>query len=251
MASNPAMNAYLATAIQAAQPDDNSLRTGQVMSLDGTTLGVLINGAIAPCGYLSTWSPQVGQTVVLMRQGADWLALGPLGGPASPVGTPVAPASGSLITGEAYFTGGTTATATVENIMTGWTKGGTFSFEPGMLYRWNFSFGYYDNGGATAHLCDMRLRKGFTTAGQQLAQWRRATAPGHAGLVQMGFHQGYIKNVTSSTKTTAIGASIQRATGASSVAYYGDATFHMTLAMEQLGTVDRFSTLASIAVGIT
>lgn len=85
---SPTMNAYLAAAITANQPDDNSVRTGQVVSTDGTTLGVLINGAVVPCGYLSNWVPAVGQSVALIRQGADWLALGPMSGPASPEGTP-------------------------------------------------------------------------------------------------------------------------------------------------------------------
>lgn len=250
--TDPRMNAYLATAIQAAQPDDNSIRTGVVQSLDGTTLGVLINGAVAPCGYLSNWTPEVGQTVALLRQGADWLVLGPMGGPASPEGTPVAPSSGSLVVGEAYFTGGTTASAAggTENIMTAWTRGGTFTFESGLVYRWNFAFGFYD-APATVHLCDMRLRKGFTTAGQQLAIFRRATVPGLGANVQMGFHQGYIKNVTGQTVTAAIGASIQRIVGTGTVAYYGDAAYQMTLSMEQLGTVDRLSTLAATAVAIT
>lgn len=253
MAGNPTMNAFLASAISANQPDDNSIRTGTVSSLDGTTLGVEMNGGVVPCGYLSNWVPQVGQTVALIRQGADWLVLGPMGGPGSPAGTPVAPAAGTVLTGEAYFTGGTTATAAggAENIMTAWTKGGTFTFESGMLYRWAFAFGYYDTSGAAAHMCEMRLRKGFSTAGQQLAQFRRNTTAGFANIVQMGYHEGYIKNIKGSTVTTAIGASIQRATGAGSVAYYGDGNYHMTLSMEQLGTVDRYSTLATIAVGIT
>lgn len=82
MASNPRMNAYLAGVIEQTMPEDNSIRTGQVSSVDGLTVGVLINGGIVTCGYLSTWTPRVGQTVALLRQGADWLVLGPTAGPA-------------------------------------------------------------------------------------------------------------------------------------------------------------------------
>lgn len=77
------MNQYLAMAIAANSPDDNSVRTGRVVSLDGTTLSVEINGSVAPCGYLATWTPEVGQTVALIRQGADWLVIGPTAGPAT------------------------------------------------------------------------------------------------------------------------------------------------------------------------
>jgi ABC-type sugar transport system substrate-binding protein len=84
MASNPQMNAYLAGVIQQTMPDDNTIRTGEVVSIDGLTLGVLVNGGVIPCGFLATFTPQINQTVALLRQGADWLVLGPTAGPASP-----------------------------------------------------------------------------------------------------------------------------------------------------------------------
>lgn len=249
--NNPAMNAYLAQAIQQSQPDDNSLRTGEVFSLDGTTLGILVNGGVVPCGYLATWTPVVGQTVALLRQGADWFVLGPTAGPASPPDA-VVPSGGGGTVGEAYFSGGTTASAAAgaENIMTAWTAGGTFTFEQGSLYRWKFAFGYYDTAG-TAHLIDFRLRKGFTTAGLQLAQFRRTTTAGvGASIVQMGYHEGYIKNASGGQVVTAVGASVQRAAGTGTVALYGDATFQMTLALEHVGTTAALPTLAAIAVEI-
>lgn len=252
MAANPEMNAYLATAIAASQPDDNSVRTGTVWSIDDTKLGVLINGAVAPCGYLSTWSPVVGQTVAMMRQGADWLVLGPVGGPASPSDPDVSTGGGISVVGEAYFSGGTTASAAggLENIMTAWTGGGTFTFEDAQLYRWRLAFGFYDTSGAAAHLCDIRLRKGFTTAGLQLGQFRRVTVAGLANLVQMGYHSGYIKNATGGQVVTAVGVSIQRATGAGTVALYGDATFQMNLTLDHIGNVGAHPTLAAIAVEV-
>lgn len=244
-------NAYLASVIQQTQPEDNAIRTGTVVSIDGLTLTVSVNGGNVPCGFLSTWTPVVGQTVALLRQGADWFCLGPTAGPASPPETTVTTGSGASIVGEAYFSGGTTASAAggLENIMTTWTGGGTFTFENGVLYRYNFAFGFYDTAG-TAHMCEMRLRKGFTTGGLQLAQFRRATVPGFASIVQMGFHQGYIKNASGGQVVTAVGASIQRASGTGTVAYYGDATFHMTLSLEQVGPVTSYPVLSAIATEI-
>lgn len=102
---SPTMNAYLAAAITASQPDDNSVRTGTVFSIDGTTLGVEINGGVVPCGYLSNWVPAVGQTVAMMRQGADWLVLGPMGGPAAvQANVPVAFAATAYSAGTGFIT---------------------------------------------------------------------------------------------------------------------------------------------------
>ena len=77
-------SAYLAQVIQQTQPVDNSIRTGTVYALDGTTLRVLINGGIVEAGYLASVNPKVGQTVAVLQQGADWLVLGAMAGPASP-----------------------------------------------------------------------------------------------------------------------------------------------------------------------
>jgi hypothetical protein len=252
VANNPAMNAYLAGIIQQSMPDDNTIRTGQVVSIDGLTLTVLVNGGNVPCGFLSIWTPRVGETVALLRQGADWFCLGPTAGPASPPEVTVTTGGGGSVVGEAYFSGGTTASAAggLENIMTAWTGGGTFTFEQGNLYRWSLAFGFYDTSGAAAHLCEIRLRKGFSTAGLQLGQFRRTTAAGHASLVQTGYHSGYIKNASGGEVVTSVGVSIQRATGAGTVALYGDATFQMNLTLEHIGSTSAFPVLSAIAVEI-
>lgn len=241
-------NAYLAGAIAASQPSDNTLRIGSVVSLDGTTLKVLVNGGTIDAGWLSTFAPQVGQTVAIMRESAGWLVIGPTQGPATPPDAPVSSGGGGIV-GEAYFSGGTTALAAggLENIMTAWTSGGNFTFEQGQLYRWNLAFGFYDSAG-TAHLCDIRLRKGFSTGGLQLAQFRRVTVAGvGASIVQMGYHSGFIKNASGGQVVTPIGVSIQRGAGTSNVALYGDATFQMVLTLEQVGAVGSYPTLAAIA----
>jgi len=245
-------NAYLAGIIQQTMPEDNAIRTGTVVSLNGLTLTVLVNGGNVSCGFLSTWTPKVGETVALLRQGADWFCLGPTAGPASPPEAEVTTGGGATIVGEAYFSGGTTASAAggLENIMTAWTSGGTFTFENGLLYRWALAFGFYDTSGAQAHLCDIRLRKGFTTGGLQLGQFRRTTAPGHANLVQQAYHEGFIKNATGGQVVTSVGVSIQRATGAGTVALYGDATFQMVLTLEEIGQASAHATLAGIAVEV-
>lgn len=247
--ANPQMNAYLAGIIQQSLPEDNAVRTGQVMSLDGTTLGVLINDAVVPCGYLATWTPRVGETVALLRSGADWLALGPTQGPASPPES--ARLTGRGIVGTAYFTGGTTSTsAGAENIMTTWTDSDLFVFDPDQLYRWAFRFGIFDSNGVV-HLGDLRLRKGFTTAGLQLAQWRRTTTPGLAGIVQASDAWGFIKNVTSGRIETTIGASVQRSAGSGNLSYYGDATYRMELVLEHVGRVSDHPRITATAVAIT
>lgn len=243
------MNPYLAQVITASQPDDNSVRTGQVVSLDGTTLGVLINGGVVNCGYLATWIPTVGQTVAMMRQGADWLVLGPVGGPASQ--PDFKPATG--VVQAAYWTGGVTASSTgLENVMGSWTSGGGFTFETGMAYRWDLSFGFY-TGSTTSNLVDMRLRKGFTTAGQQLALWRRVViAPaGVAGQVQMHSAHGFIKNTIGADRSAILAVSITRTNGANDVGIYGDANYRTILTLERIGSVADNETLANAAVSIT
>lgn len=246
--TSPRANAYLASAITASQPADNALRIGQVVSLNGTTLKVLVNAGEIEAGYLSTFSPQVGQTVAIMRESAGWLVIGPVSGPATPPDAPVTAGGGGVV-GEAYFSGGTTASAAggLENIMTAWTGGGTFTFEQGQLYRWNLAFGFYDSAG-TAHLCDIRLRKGFSTGGLLVGQFRRVTVAGvGASIVQMGYHSGFIKNATGGQVVTPIGVSIQRSAGTGTVALYGDATFQMNLTLEQVGAVSSYPALAAIA----
>lgn len=254
MANNPNMNAYLAGVIQQTMPDDNTIRTGQVISIDGLTLSVLVNGGVIPCGFLSIWAPQVGETVALIRQGADWFCLGPTAGPASPPEAEATTDTGESIVGTAYFTGGTTATSGgAENIFTTWTAitpSGGFSFDPGQMYRWEFNYGFYDNAG-TAHMCDMRLRKGFSTATQQLGIWRRTTTPGFNGIVGMSNAWGYIKNDTGSTKTSVLAPSMARAGGAGSVSYYGDANYTCSLVLRHIGpTVNQPAALSAIAYGI-
>lgn len=248
--SNPTMNAYLAQAIQASQPDDNSMRTGEVFSIDGTTLGILVNGGVVPCGYLSIWTPQVGETVALIRQGADWFVLGPTAGPASPPETPTSSSTGQVV-GSAYFTGGTTASsAGAENIFTAWTATTGFSFEPAQIYRWDYAFGFYDNAG-TAHMCDMRIRKTFTTASQQLGIWRRNTTPGFNGIVGMSNAWGHIKNETSGIVSADLAPSMARASGAGSVAYYGDANYICVLTLRHLGRAADHPVLTATAYAIT
>lgn len=85
MASNPTMNAYLAGVIAAVQPADNEIRTGTVFAIEGKALVVLSNNAQIPAGYLASYVPRVGDTVALIRQGADWLCLGMVAGAAMPV----------------------------------------------------------------------------------------------------------------------------------------------------------------------
>lgn len=251
MASNPKMNAYLAGAIEQAMPDDNTIRTGQVYSIDGLTLSVLVNGGVVPCGFLSIWTPQVGETVALLRQGADWFCLGPTAGPASPPEAEITTGGGDRVVGTAYFTGGTTATSGgAENIFTAWTDSSGFTFEPGQMYRWEFKFGYYDNAG-TAHMCDMRLRKGFSTATQQLGIWRRTTTPGFNGIVGMSDAWGYIKNDTGAAIASVLAPSMARAAGGGSVSYYGDASYTTALVLRHLGrTSDQPAELSAIAYGI-
>lgn len=250
MASNPRMNAYLAGVIEQAMPEDNEVRTGTVRSLDGLTLGVEVNGGVLPCGWIAVWTPQVGQTVALMRQGADWMALGPVAGPASPPEASVVTEGADDVVGEAYFTGGTTATsAGAENIFTTWTSTTGFTFEPGQIYRWDYSFGFYDNAG-TAHMCDMRLRKTFSTASQQLGIWRRNTSAGFNGIVGQSVAWGHIKNVTATDKSADLAPSIARASGAGSVSYYGDATYHCVLTLRHVGREADHPTLTATAYAI-
>jgi hypothetical protein len=245
-------DAYLAQVIQQTQPDDNSIRTGTVVSIDGLTLTVLINGGNVPCGFLSIWTPQVGQTVALIRQGADWFCLGPTAGPASPPEATLATTSTGLIVGTAYFTGGTTASsAGAENIFTTWTATTGFTFEPAQIYRWEFNFGFYDTA-STTHVCDMRLRKTFSTASQQLGIWRRHTSAGLAGLVTQSNAWGYIKNDTSTDKTADLAPSIARAFGGGTVAFYGDSIYVTSLVLRHVGrTADMPAPLLALTYSIT
>lgn len=243
-------DAYLASVIQQTQPDDNSIRTGTVVSIDGLTLTILVNGGNVPCGFLSIWTPEVGQTVALIRQGADWFCLGPTAGPASPPEATLTSTGSGLVVGSAYFTGGTTATsAGAENIFTAWTSTTGFTFEPAQIYRWEFAFGFYDNAG-TAHMCDMRIRKTFTTASQQLGIWRRNTTAGFNGIVGMSNAWGHIKNETSTAKTADLAPSMARAAGAGSVSYYGDATYTCVLSLRHLGRATDHPTLTATAYAI-
>jgi hypothetical protein len=246
------MNAYLAGVIQESMPDDNTIRTGEVASIDGLTLTVLVNGGLVPCGFLSIWTPRVGETVALIRQGADWFCLGPTAGPASPPEEGVTTGGGESIVGTAYFTGGSTATSSgAENIFTTWTTtSGPFSFEPGQMYKWEFGFGFFDNAG-TAHMCEMRIRKSFTTASQQLGIWRRAIPAGFNGIVGMSTAWGYIKNDTGAAVTSVLAPSMARATGAGSVSYYGDATYTTSLVLRHVGpTANQPAPLSAIAYAI-
>jgi hypothetical protein len=191
----------------------------------------------------------VGQTVALLRQGGDWMVLGPLAGPASPPEQSVSTPGGGIV-GSAYFTGGTTATSTgAENIFTTWTSTTGFTFEPGQIYRWDFSFGFYDGAG-TAHMCDMRLRKTYTTASQQLGIWRRTIPAGFNGIVGQSNAWGHIKNDTGTVKSADLAPSMARATGASSVSYYGDATYHCVLTLRHLGQTVDHPTLTATAYAI-
>jgi hypothetical protein len=243
-------DAYLAQVIQQSQPDDNSIRTGTVVSIDGLTLTVLVNGGNVPCGFLSIWTPQVGETVALLRQGADWFCLGPTAGPASPPEASLSTTSSGQVVGSAYFTGGTTATSGgAENIFTAWTNTTGFTFEPAQIYRWDFAFGYYDTGG-TAHMCDMRIRKTFSTASQQLGIWRRTTTPGFNGIVGMSNAWGHIKNETGANVTADLAPSMARAAGAASVAYYGDVSYICVLTLRHLGRATDHPVLTATAYAI-
>jgi hypothetical protein len=74
------MNAYLAQVVTNALPPDNGVRTGTVEGVDGGTVRVLVNGGVVDCGYLSSYNPQVRDTVALMREKAGWLVMGAIGG---------------------------------------------------------------------------------------------------------------------------------------------------------------------------
>lgn len=253
--TSPRMNAYLAQAIQASQPSDNSVRIGTVVSLEGTTLKVEINSGTVETGWLSTFTPQVGQTVAVLRESAGWLTIGPILGAATESEEAESAAGGGVI-GAAYWTGGTVAaTGATEAAIAGWTGSDTFTFEPGQLYRWDFNYGLFDSAGTT-HLIDFRLRKGFGTGGANpvLATWRRNTIVGMGAQVQMASVHGFVKNATGAAIATAVGATIQRiftVGAAGNVAYYGDATYRMDLVFSHVGAITSNPTLAAFANAVT
>jgi len=85
--SNPAIDPYLARAMQQALPPDNAIRVGTLYANDGGSVRVQINGGVVQAGYLQSYVPQVGDTVAVVRQDAGWLVFGSLYGDAAPATT--------------------------------------------------------------------------------------------------------------------------------------------------------------------
>lgn len=82
--SNPAIDPYLARAMQQALPPDNAIRVGRLAADDGGSVRVEVNGGIVQAGYLQSYVPKVNDTVAVVRQDAGWLVLGSLYGDAAP-----------------------------------------------------------------------------------------------------------------------------------------------------------------------
>lgn len=71
----------LPDAIQNALPPDDKLRIGVVTSVHPTTVN--IEGTDVPVGFLSSYTPIVGDVVAVLRQDQTWLGLGRTTDPAT------------------------------------------------------------------------------------------------------------------------------------------------------------------------
>lgn len=67
-------------AIREALPQDNALRVGQVVAVVSTVATVSLDGVEAPWPRLSSYTATVGDVVLLLRNGGDWIILGKIVG---------------------------------------------------------------------------------------------------------------------------------------------------------------------------
>lgn len=154
----------------------------------------------------------------------------------------------------AYTQNGTMATSTVvgtEVAMAGWTGGvsPTFLFKAGWVYVAIVQVGVTDTGTALqAGRVEVRMRKGFTTGGQQLGHAYCITRGGDS-VVDTQFTR-YIKNVTAADVSTQIGMTVTKNAGGDAK-IFGDSLSPFTLAIQPLGLASVLTSHAAVATAIT
>jgi hypothetical protein len=152
----------------------------------------------------------------------------------------------------AWTQNGTMATSTgVEAAMAGWTGGAspTFLFKNGWVYSAVVQVGVTDTGTAfQAGRVDVRMRKGFTTGGQQLGHAYCMTRGGDS-VVDTQFIR-FIKNISGADVNTQIGMTVQLGAGGNAK-IFGDVSSPFTLSVTPLGLTTVLTNHASIAVAIT
>jgi hypothetical protein len=139
--------------------------------------------------------------------------------------------------GDLYTGGAGPGSAGAEAALAAWTVSDPVTFVAGRLYRILVQGGIFDNVG-TAHMANIRIRKGVNTVvGQQLCFFRAVQPAGYGAFVGEFSRVGYIANAAGADVTATLGITIERVVGGGTVSLYGDATIPLTIDVQDIGDV--------------
>src|SRR6185369_2356917 len=232
----------LAAAVS-AQASDVNLRQGSVTAIDLTTGAVTVTvqgGNVSKnVGWLQSYTPVIGDDVLIAVNGQSWTILGATGAAPGPA------ARGEIGT---YFAIPTTVAASsgteVAIPSASYTQEPVLALPNGHVFRVAVNFGAYPSVG-TASLTTVRVRVGAQTiTGTQLLFLNPNLGP-FGGLVAGYSYVGFFKNTSGVLVSTKLSITNQRTTGSATTNLYGDANIPIQMVVEDFGTTFRHAGLAA------
>lgn len=177
----------LAQVTKEAMPPSAGMRTGTVMALSGTAVTVNVAGASLSVSVLESYSPAVGDVVVLAKSNSTWLVLG-----RAVAGDSTSVASGNLLGGVHFVSADTKYSGTAEALVDDYTM--TVNMPSGNLVQVYASFGF-DSTVANDEIV-VRVRQDSLTG----TQWGEKRVRVHAtGVAYWGEVSAWVTGSASTT----------------------------------------------------
>lgn len=230
----------LLDAISAATNDDTGIRTGTIATLSPLTVS-LQGGTVKSPGVLRSYSPALGDTVILLRQGDSWLCLGSV-------------AAGRAFLGANSTTLGTVATSPggggeVAIPSANWQQEPTYLFRAGLIFQIMIYGLAVESSGTFTGV--VRVREGQASTTGTILQVITYVQNGAASSWNMPFAVTFfVKNAGSTAISSKLSMTVQHFTVGTSMSIYGDGTQPCAIVVEEADTIALNSNLATLAISL-